>query len=128
VLEQGAEERRVYLPRGDWLEFDCDREHQPAAEPITGGHEIVAPAPRERIPVWVRRGAIVVTYPSEHVATGLGDVAEGERPLEATLWGEPDCGRAQAVLVDGTRLRWDHGTWSAAPEREVSYRVVEPSG
>ena len=46
------------------------------------------------IPVWVRAGAIVVTYPAEHVAAGLGDRPERERPLEATLWGEPPLGRA----------------------------------
>ena len=31
----------------------------------------------------------IVTYPAEHVAAGLGDTPERERPLEATLWGEP---------------------------------------
>ena len=55
-----------------------------------------------RIPVWVRRGALIVTYPAEHVARGLGDTPERERPLEATLWGEPPCGRAVARLADGT--------------------------
>ena len=34
-------------------------------------------------------GSILVTYPAEHVADGLGDVPERERPLEATLWGRP---------------------------------------
>ena len=125
VLVKGAQERRVYLPRGEWLEFDGDPVPEHPAALIAGGREIVAPAPWERIPVWVRRGAVVVTYPAEHVAAGLGDVAEAERPLEATLWGEPKGGRAKAVLADGTCVRWDHGAWSAAPERQISYRVIE---
>ena len=54
-----------------------------------GRRTVVAPAPLERTPVWVRRGALIVTYPAAHVARGLGDTPEHERPLEATLWGEP---------------------------------------
>ena len=37
------------------------------ASPTAGGHDAIAPAPLDRIPVWVRRGSIVVTYPAEHV-------------------------------------------------------------
>ena len=74
VLEEGARERRVYLPRGEWIDFWT-------GEAVSGGRELVAPAPLGRIPVWVRRGSIVVTYPEEHVARGLGDTPENERPL-----------------------------------------------
>jgi hypothetical protein len=73
------------------------------------------------IPVWVRSGSIVVTYPADHVARGLGDVPEAERPLEATLWGEPPLGSATARLADGTRVSWRRGRWSVTPEREVSF-------
>jgi hypothetical protein len=115
VLEEGAEDRRVHLPRGEWLDWWT-------GEPAHGGSEILAHAPRERIPVWVRRGSIVVTYPAEHVAAGLGDTAEAERPLEATLWGEPACGRAMARLADGTEIRWEREGWScSADAREVRY-------
>ena len=74
VLEAGAREREADLPRGDWIEAWSERL-------VAGGGEVVAPAPLERIPVWVRRGALVVTYPAEHVAAGLGDTPERERPL-----------------------------------------------
>jgi hypothetical protein len=43
----------------------------------------------------VRSGSIVVTYPAAHVAAGLGDTPEHERPLEATLWGEPPLGHTR---------------------------------
>ena len=78
-------------------------------------------APLERIPVWVRRGSIVVTYPAEHVAAGLGDVAESERPLVATLWGRPRLGHTGVRLADGTRISWRAGRWSvrAPGAREV---------
>ena len=91
MLEAGAREREVELPAGDWIDF-WTGEEVVASRDTT----VVASAPLGRIPVWVRRGALLVTYPAEHVAAGLGDVPERERPLEATLWGEPRCGRALA--------------------------------
>jgi hypothetical protein len=86
---------------------------------------VIAPAPLHTVPVWVRAGSIVVTYPAEHVAGGLGDVPERERPLEATLWGEPALGRTGTRLADGTRIHWRHGRWSVDPGREVSFAIKE---
>jgi alpha-glucosidase (family GH31 glycosyl hydrolase) len=118
VLERGAGERRVYLPRGDWIDYWT-------LEPVAGGVEISAPAPRERIPVWVRRGSIVVTHPADQVADGLGLEGEAERPLEATLWGKPPGGRAKARLAEGSTIRWRRGEWSVEPsDREVSFREL----
>jgi alpha-glucosidase (family GH31 glycosyl hydrolase) len=120
VLEAGAGEREVELPVGDWIDFWAGTE-------VAGGGTIVAAAALGRIPVWVRRGALIVTHPAEHVAAGLGDVPERERPLEATLWGEPQCGRALARLADGAEVRWTRGEWSATEGREVTFAVKGPS-
>jgi hypothetical protein len=82
----------------------------------------------ERIPVWVRAGSIVVTYPADHVARGLGDEIESERPLVATLWGSPQLGSAGVRLADGTRIGWRRGRWSVdsrGPGREVEFREIE---
>ncbi|MBA2420495.1 MAG: glycoside hydrolase family 31 protein [Thermoleophilaceae bacterium] len=117
VLEEGAREREVPLPRGRWIDFWSGESHD-------GGGEIVAPAPLGRIPVYVRAGSLVVTYPADHVAGGLGDTPETERPLEATLWGEPPLGRATARLADDTRVRWRAGAVSAAPERPRGIRLA----
>ena len=114
VLDEGAREREVQLPRGRWIETW-------SGERVRGGGEVVVPAPRGSIPVWVREGAIVVTYPASHVASGLGDTPEGERPLEATLWGEPPLGRAAARLADGTTISWRRGRWGVDRERDVSF-------
>jgi hypothetical protein len=84
---------------------------------------MIVAAPLERVPVWVRAGSIVVTYPAEHVADGLGDVPEGERPLEATLWGEPRLGHTTARLADGTRIAWRRGHWELPAGREVAVSV-----
>jgi hypothetical protein len=87
---------------------------------------IEAPAPLHAIPVWVRAGAIVVTHRAAHVARGLGDTPAPERPLVATLWGEPACGRALARLADGTRIAWRRGRWKrhAAARRHVRRAVT----
>jgi alpha-glucosidase (family GH31 glycosyl hydrolase) len=114
VLERGATEREVSLPRGDWIDFWT-------GEPVRGGGEILAAAPLDRIPVFVRSGSIVVTYPTAHVESGLGDTPDSERPLEATLWGEPPLGRCGVRLADGTRIAWRHGQWSASPRREIVF-------
>jgi alpha-glucosidase (family GH31 glycosyl hydrolase) len=123
VLDDGAREREVDLPRGDWIETWSGRR-------VRGGGEVVAPADIDQIPVWVRAGSVIATYPADHVASGLGDVPESERPLLATLWGEPRLGHAMTRLADGTRIRWRRGAWSLAggaggPERQVEFRVIE---
>jgi len=114
VLEEGARERDVDLPAGRWIDFWT-------GERVTGGEEVTAAAPLHRIPVWVRDGSIVVTYPEEHVAGGLGGTPERERPLEATLWGEPRLGRTAVRLADGTVIRWTRGARSVTPERPVAF-------
>lgn len=117
VLEDEAREREVVLPPGDWIETW-------SGVCLRGGSEVVVDAPLERIPVWVRAGSIIVSYPAWHVARGLGDVPELERPLIATLWGEPRLGQASARLADGTRIAWRRGRWSVSPERDVEFRSV----
>jgi alpha-glucosidase (family GH31 glycosyl hydrolase) len=119
VLDHTAREREVALPRGDWIETWSDAR-------VRGGGEVVVPAPLHRIPVWVRAGSIVVSYPPEHVAEGLGDVPEPERPLVATLWGRPRLGRTGARLADGTAISWRRGRWSVdrgAVGREIEFVV-----
>jgi alpha-glucosidase (family GH31 glycosyl hydrolase) len=117
VLDDGAREREVTLPRGEWVETWSGRV-------VGGGGESVVAAPLEQIPVWVRTGSLVLTYPAEHVSGGLGDVPESQRPLVATLWGEPRLGRASARLADGTVVSWRAGRWAVDRERQVEFREV----
>jgi len=117
VLDEGAREREVALPRGSWIETWT-------GSPVQGGIEKVVQTPLHQIPVWVRNGSIVVTYPAEHVARGLGDTPESERPLEATMWGSPPLGQTAVRLADGTRISWRRGRWRVSAERQVSFAQV----
>jgi hypothetical protein len=65
-----------------------------------------------------------VTHPAEHVQKGLGDTPERERPLEATLYGEPPLGRTGVRLADGIRIRWRDREWSAQPARKIRFSTA----
>jgi alpha-D-xyloside xylohydrolase len=62
VTEQEATTRHLYLPKGRWYDFWSD-----AA--IDGGKAIDAPAPIDRIPLYLRAGAIVPLGPDVEYAT-----------------------------------------------------------
>ena len=119
MLEAGAREREVELPRGR-LDRLLDRRGGRRERRRDGRR--ARPA-RPHPGLGPRAASLVVTYPAEHVARGLGDAPERERPLEATLWGEPRCGRALARLADGTDVRWTRGEWSASGGREVTFAL-----
>jgi alpha-glucosidase (family GH31 glycosyl hydrolase) len=116
VLEEGARSREAYLPRGEWVDYW-------SGERLTGGRWIEAKAPLGRIPVWVRSGSLLLTYPEAEIARGLGE-EDPSRALEATLWGDPPLGHAAARLPDGTRVSWHEGEWAASgPKRSISFAV-----
>ncbi|MCC2547154.1 glycoside hydrolase family 31 protein [Hymenobacter sp. BT175] len=56
ITQAGADGRWMYLPRGDWFYYWTD-------EPRTGGAEVWASAPLDRIPVFVKAGAVIPMYP-----------------------------------------------------------------
>jgi alpha-D-xyloside xylohydrolase len=57
VTAFGARNRQVYLPAGaDWYDFNTGAYHK-------GGRNIVAAAPYERMPLFVRAGSILPTGP-----------------------------------------------------------------
>ncbi|MGV3772497.1 MAG: TIM-barrel domain-containing protein [Verrucomicrobiales bacterium] len=56
ILRQGAEARSVYLPVGQWYDFWND-------ELLKGGKHVLALAPLERMPLYVRAGSIIPFSP-----------------------------------------------------------------
>jgi hypothetical protein len=56
VVEDGQRQRSVYLPRGYWVDAWTDSVYQ-------GGQTIIADAPLDRLPLFVRTGAILPMHP-----------------------------------------------------------------
>lgn len=56
VLDKGATERQVILPRGDWYDWWTQ-------QPIRGEQAINVSAPLDRLPLFVRAGAVIPLWP-----------------------------------------------------------------
>jgi alpha-D-xyloside xylohydrolase len=70
VTEPGASSRHLYLPHATWYDFWT-------GSSIQGGHTIDAPAPIDRIPLYVRAGSIVPLGPEvEYAAEKPADPLE----------------------------------------------------
>jgi alpha-glucosidase len=52
IVEDGQRQREVYLPAGEWFDFN-------SGEHLAGGQTVIAAAPLEFIPVFVRAGAVL---------------------------------------------------------------------
>lgn len=66
VVEQGAKSRRVYLPKGDWIDFWTE-------ERVAGGREIERPVDLATTPVYVRAGAVLPIGPVKQYADAPSD-------------------------------------------------------
>ncbi len=67
VVEPGATQRAVYLPKGVWYEYDTGKL-------IDGAQSITVKAPLERMPIYIRAGRVLPMWPVMQYV--------GERPLE----------------------------------------------
>lgn len=99
VLRQGAVARSVYLPNDLWYDFWT-------GEKIQGGEHIVAEAPFDVIPIFVRAGALLpLAEPQQFV---------GQKPMDTislNLWPH---GRGELAWYedDGATQAYETGVWS----------------
>ena len=111
VLDRDARKREVYLPHGVWYDFWTGQR-------FTGGRSILALAPLDTIPLYVREGSMIPM--AEYTRY------DGERPWEritAHVWGAEagftlyeDAGDGQGYLQGEyakTRLIWKAGRLTA---------------
>jgi alpha-D-xyloside xylohydrolase len=78
VTEQGATTRHLYLPKTRWYDFW-------AGDSFDGGHALDARAPLDRIPLYVRAGAIIPLGPDvQYAAEKPAD------PIELRIYGGAD--------------------------------------
>jgi alpha-glucosidase (family GH31 glycosyl hydrolase) len=73
VVEEGATERDVYLPRGRWVDLWRSARYDPdqgglelgRAEVLSGPGDATVPAPLEELPLFVRAGSVLPLLPSD---------------------------------------------------------------
>ncbi len=98
VVEKGATERKLYLPRGVWYDFWTGEKHD-------GGAEITRAVDLETIPLYVRAGAIVPMGPvKQYTAEKL------DSPLDVTVYPGAD-GSFLLYEDDGSSFNYRKGEW-----------------
>lgn len=97
VLEAGAVEREVYLPRGIWYEFDTNKM-------LTGGRSVTVDAPLERLPLFIRGGAVLPLWPVMQFV--------GEKPIQELRLGVY-AGNGDTTLYEdaGEGLSYEQGDY-----------------
>ncbi len=123
VIVEGARERRLYLPRGRWVDLWRSvgfGERRGAlrlgrATLLRGGREITVPAPLEQIPLFARAGTVLPLLPPD--VDTLADV--GEAP------GLVHLGERRRSL---TLLAWPRGRTSSAFGERGKVRSIERRG
>ena len=108
VTEQGVTSRPVYLPAGtDWYDWWTGERH-------AGGQTIVAAAPIEHIPLFVRAGSIVpigVQVPSTATRQSLQEIrVYPGRNASFTLYDDDGVSRGDRAGGRTAELRWNDAT------------------
>ncbi|MBN1528548.1 MAG: glycoside hydrolase family 31 protein [Thermoleophilaceae bacterium] len=125
VLDEGAAERSVYLPRGDWVDLWRSASYRESdggltlgrARLLSGGRDVTLPAPLGELPLLARAGTLLTLLPPEvDTLASYGDSAPvtslAERAGRRVLVAFPR-GDSSARLEDGGELRSSerHGRW-----------------
>jgi alpha-D-xyloside xylohydrolase len=135
VIEPLATKRQVYLPEGDWFDFWTNERHA-GKQDVTWKNPTQPDQPQSKIPVFVRRGAILPLLLGEDVQT-LCDANYVNHPgiktwdggLEVRIY---PAGTAQFTLFEGTNIQSDQGaaaasvTITSSTARPVLLRVLAP--
>jgi alpha-glucosidase (family GH31 glycosyl hydrolase) len=109
VVEKGATNRRLYLPRGTWHDFWTNERQE-------GGREIDRKVDLETTPLYVRAGAVIPMGP---VKQYTGEKVDG--PLSLTVYPGAD-GSFTVYEDDGQTFDYRKGVWMgiAAQWREAT--------
>lgn len=113
VVRSGKREKAVPLPEGTWINYWTD-------EAVDGGTTVTVDAPLERLPLFVRAGAIVPMRPEapDYVGRSVADTLQlsvypGETPSRFTLYEDDgytrdyEQGRSAATTFERQRVRRD---------------------
>ena len=97
VSKPGMREKDVYLPKGGWYDNWTDSYH-------TGSQLITAPAPMDKIPMYIREGAIVPTMPKMNYV-GEKQVKE----ITLFIYYKEGTEKSQCYLDDGDNMGYKNG-------------------
>jgi alpha-glucosidase/alpha-D-xyloside xylohydrolase len=98
VVEKGATSRRLYLPKGAWIDFWKE-------ERVEGGREVDRAVDLETTPLYVRAGAIVPMGPVKQYADEPTD-----KPLTLVVYSGAD-GASSLYEDDGKSFEHRKGAW-----------------
>jgi alpha-D-xyloside xylohydrolase len=124
IIQPNATQRQLYLPEGDWLDFWTNEQHQ-GKQDITWHNPAQPAEPKSKIPVFVRRGAIVPLIPGEEVQT-LCDANYVNNAALKTWDGGLEIrvyppGTSRFAIFDGTDIQ------SAQAAGSTSVTITSPS-
>jgi len=102
VTTEGATQRTLYLPAGsDWVDFWTGKRAK-------GGQSIMAEAPLDRIPIYVKSGSIVAFGPRAESASAKPD------PIDLRIYAGAD-GDFTLYEDEGDTYDYEHGSYSVIP-------------
>ena len=109
VLREGATEREVYLPKGDWFDYWTGQRH-------AGGTRIRMPVTLASIPIFVRAGAVLFSQP---VVQHTGEMPG--KPVRVTVYPGP---ARDAALYEDDGETLEH-TRGASSLRQVKFDAAD---
>lgn len=111
VVEEGAQERYVYLPIGCWTDIWTGEE-------LEGGRTILAGAPIGRIPLYLRHGGALVLRLGQELSCGRAFKPEDSRLCVLTAGVQ---GSATFHDENGIQhqIKWENGSFSVEPACDI---------
>jgi alpha-glucosidase/alpha-D-xyloside xylohydrolase len=99
VFEQGATQRKAYLPAGEWYDYW-------SSKPVEGGKQVTAEAPLETMPLFVRAGTILPRGPVKQYVD-----EPSTEPVKLTIYPGAD-GQFQLYDDDGVSFAYEQGMFT----------------
>ncbi len=98
VMEPGARQRRLFVPEGEWIDWwDGERYRGPAF--------VTVAAPLDRIPLFVRAGAILPLAPPAGSLTRVNQPEDSDVPLILRVYSASDAvAERRLTLFDGVEV------------------------
>jgi len=99
VIEKGAKSRTLYLPEGNWVDYWT-------GEKFTGKQHIITRTPLDKLPVYVKAGAIIPMQPDMQYF--------GEKPIDPVTLDIYPAGNSSYKLYedDGKTLNYQKGEFA----------------